>query len=38
VLSESHLTAKYRVRDLELREPEIEATIRRSYEERLLEG
>jgi ABC-2 type transport system ATP-binding protein len=31
------LTAKYKVRDLEVQEPEIEATIRRIYEERLLE-
>ena len=28
----------YRIRDLEVREPEIEATIRRIYEERLLES
>ena len=33
----TRLTAKYKVRDLEVREPEIEATIRRIYEERLLE-
>ncbi|MBL6983424.1 MAG: ATP-binding cassette domain-containing protein [Anaerolineales bacterium] len=31
------LSAKYRIRDLEVREPEIEETIRRIYEERLLE-
>ena len=31
------LSAKYRVRDIEVRQPEIEATIRRIYEERLLE-
>lgn len=31
------LTAKFRVRDLEVREPEIEATVRRIYEERLLD-
>jgi ABC-2 type transport system ATP-binding protein len=31
------LTARYRIRDLSVREPEIEATIRRIYEERLLE-
>ncbi len=30
------LSAKYRIRDLEVREPEIEKTIRRIYEERLL--
>ncbi len=34
----TRLAARYRVRDLEVREPEIEATIRRIYEERLLEG
>ena len=33
----TRMTAKYKVRDLEVREPEIEATIRRIYEERLLE-
>jgi ABC-2 type transport system ATP-binding protein len=33
----TRLTARYQVRDLEVREPEIEATIRRIYEERLLE-
>ena len=32
------ISARYRIRDLEVREPEIEATIRRIYEERLLEG
>jgi len=31
------LSAQYRIRDLEVREPEIEETIRRIYEERLLE-
>jgi ABC-2 type transport system ATP-binding protein len=31
------LSARFRIRDLEVREPEIEATIRRIYEERLLE-
>ncbi len=31
------LSAKYRIRDLEVREPEIEETVRRIYEERLLE-
>jgi ABC-2 type transport system ATP-binding protein len=31
------LSARYRIRDLQVREPEIEATIRRIYEERLLE-
>ncbi len=31
------LSARYRIRDLEVREPDIEATIRRIYEERLLE-
>lgn len=31
------ISAQYRIRDLEVREPEIEATIRRIYEERLLE-
>jgi len=30
------VSAKYRIRDLEVREPDIEATIRRIYEERLL--
>lgn len=32
------LSAQYRVQDLAVREPDIEATIRRIYEERLLEG
>lgn len=32
------IAARYRIRDLEVREPEIEATVRRIYEERLLEG
>jgi ABC-2 type transport system ATP-binding protein len=31
------LSARYRIRDLAVREPEIEVTIRRIYEERLLE-
>lgn len=31
------LSAQFRIRDLSVREPEIEATIRRIYEERLLE-
>ncbi|MEZ4862580.1 MAG: ATP-binding cassette domain-containing protein [Caldilineaceae bacterium] len=31
------LSARYRIQDLSVREPEIEATIRRIYEERLLE-
>ncbi len=31
------LSARYRIRDLQVREPEIEETIRRIYEERLLE-
>jgi ABC-2 type transport system ATP-binding protein len=31
------LAAKFRLHDLEVREPEIEATVRRIYEERLLE-
>jgi len=31
------ISAQYRIRDLEVREPDIEATIRRIYEERLLE-
>jgi ABC-2 type transport system ATP-binding protein len=34
----ARLAARYKVRDLEVREPEIETTIRRIYEERLLEG
>ncbi|MBT3390101.1 MAG: AAA family ATPase, partial [Chloroflexi bacterium] len=32
------ISAKYRIRDLEVREPQIEETIRRIYEERLLEN
>ncbi len=32
------LSARYRIRDLEVRESDIEATIRRIYEERLLEN
>jgi ABC-2 type transport system ATP-binding protein len=32
------LSSKYSIRDLEVREPEIEATIRRIYEEKLLEN
>jgi ABC-2 type transport system ATP-binding protein len=32
------LSEKYRIQDLEVREPEIEATIRRIYEEKLLES
>jgi len=31
------LSARYRIRDLQVREPDIESTIRRIYEERLLE-
>lgn len=31
------ITAHYRIRDLEVREPDIESTVRRIYEERLLE-
>jgi hypothetical protein len=31
------LSAQYRIHDLAVREPDIEATIRRRYEERLLE-
>jgi ABC-2 type transport system ATP-binding protein len=31
------LSARYRIRDLAVREPEIEATVRRIYQERLLE-
>jgi ABC-2 type transport system ATP-binding protein len=31
------ISARYRIRDLQVREPDIEATIRRIYEERLLE-
>jgi ABC-2 type transport system ATP-binding protein len=33
----SRLSAQYRIHDLAVREPDIEATIRRIYEERLLE-
>lgn len=33
----STLTASYRIRDLSVREPDIEDTVRRIYEERLLE-
>lgn len=32
------ISTQFRIRDLEVREPEIEATIRRIYEERLLES
>jgi ABC-2 type transport system ATP-binding protein len=32
------LSRRYRLRDLSVREPQIEATVRRIYEERLLEG
>jgi ABC-2 type transport system ATP-binding protein len=32
-----NLTARYRIRDLSVREPDIETTIRRIYEERLLD-
>jgi len=32
------LSARYRIRDLSVREPDIEATVRRIYEERLLEA
>jgi ABC-2 type transport system ATP-binding protein len=31
------LSARFRIADLSVREPEIEATVRRIYEERLLE-
>jgi ABC-type uncharacterized transport system ATPase subunit len=31
------ISAKYRISDLELLEPDIESTIRRIYEERLLD-
>lgn len=34
----SQLSSQYRIRDLAVREPDIEATIRRIYEERLLES
>jgi ABC-2 type transport system ATP-binding protein len=33
----NQLSTRYRIRDLEVREPDIESTIRRIYEERLLE-
>lgn len=33
----NQLSARYRIRDLEVREPDIETTIRRIYEDRLLE-
>jgi viologen exporter family transport system ATP-binding protein len=33
----NRLAQRYRIRDLEVREPDLEATIRRIYEERLLE-
>lgn len=33
----SRISARYRIRDLSVREPEIEDTVRRIYEERLLE-
>jgi len=33
----SKLSARFRIRDLEVREPDIEETVRRIYEERLLE-
>jgi viologen exporter family transport system ATP-binding protein len=32
------ISALYRIRDLEVREPDIEDTVRRIYEERLLEA
>jgi ABC-2 type transport system ATP-binding protein len=32
------LSARYRIRDLSVREPDIESTVRRIYEERLLES
>ena len=32
------VSARYRIRDLQVREPEIEETVRRIYEERLLEN
>jgi ABC-2 type transport system ATP-binding protein len=34
----NQLSARYRIRDLEVREPDIETTIRRIYEDRLLES
>jgi ABC-2 type transport system ATP-binding protein len=33
----ARVSARYRIRDLSVREPEIEATVRRIYEERLLD-
>lgn len=33
----NQISSLYRIRDLEVREPDIETTIRRIYEERLLE-
>jgi ABC-2 type transport system ATP-binding protein len=33
----TRVSARYRIRDLSVREPEIEATVRRIYEERLLD-
>jgi len=33
----NQLSARYQIRDLEVREPDIETTIRRIYEGRLLE-
>lgn len=33
----NQLSSRYRIRDIEVREPDIESTIRRIYEERLLE-
>jgi ABC-2 type transport system ATP-binding protein len=33
----SRISARYRIRDLEVREPEIEETVRRIYEQRLLD-
>ena len=33
----NQLSARYRIRDLEVREPDIETTIRRIHEDRLLE-
>ncbi len=32
------LSARYRIRDLQVREPQIEETVRRIYEKRLLRG
>lgn len=32
----SQISARYRIRDLEVREPDIKETVRRIYEERLL--